>query len=824
MFSNSPAVGEESIQLAAYRDLDEKQDDFFEFLDAELDKIEAFYKFKEDEATARLQVLKDQLHEMRDRRIAEMTASDYQPALKHPSGRPSESRNGFLHVANLFKPVESILGKKSDFNQSAKAMIHSTPPYHHNMTHHESERDYTRRFNQDQNVSYRTAKRKLKAALVELYRALELLKSYAIQNRTAFRKINKKFDKTLNARPTGRYMSEKVNNAYFVKSEVVEGHIVAVEDLYARYFERGNHKLAAVKLRGKLSRPVDFSQSAFRNGLFLAGGLVFGIQGLVSGAQFLNSSDALRAARASFLLQIYGGYFLSLLLFIFFILDCRIWSAAKINYVFIFEYDTRHVLDWRQIAELPCFFFFLLGMFLWLNFRQVDDSTFTLWPAILVAITLIFMFFPAPILYHRGRQWWAYSNWRLLLAGLYPVEFRDFFLGDMYCSQTYAMGNIELFFCLYSCSWTGMDQCNSSHSRALGFLTTLPGIWRALQCIRRYYDSRNSFPHLVNCGKYAFNVLYYLTLSVYRIDRTPEHRAIFITCALINAVYCSIWDVAMDWSLGNPYARHRFLRDTLVFRRVWVYYAVMILDPILRQQWIFYVIFAHDLQHSALLSFIVSLAEVFRRGIWSIFRVENEHCTNVGRFRASRDVPLPYSAPPSDSASTSPDPQTSPEVTPYGATDSSSPSPQDLERQHTLATTATATTSNSVSSATMRQRRAHGRNTAGTPLSRAVHRVGTIMLAAHTQDFERKKRPGVDGADDNDGNGGAAGARGADGDSTDEDEDEEDEDMDEEVVREGLDSVDHRRGGAGGGDEEGSGEGEENGDADGDAQRHSGSG
>lgn len=31
-------------------------------------------------------------------------------------------------------------------------------------------------------------------------------------------------------------------------------------------------------------------------------------------------------------------------------------------------------------------------------------------------------------------------QFRLLLAGLYPVEFRDFFLGDMYCSQTYSMG------------------------------------------------------------------------------------------------------------------------------------------------------------------------------------------------------------------------------------------------------------------------------------------------------------------------------------------------------------------------------------------------
>ncbi len=66
----------------------------------------------------------------------------------------------------------------------------------------------------------------------------------------------------------------------------------------------------------------------------------------------------------------------------------------------------------------------------------------------------------------------------------------------------------------------------------------------------------------------------------------------------------------------------------------------MALDPILRFNWIFYVIFTNNLQHSALLSFMVSLSEVLRRAMWTLFRVENEHCTNVGRFRASRDVPF----------------------------------------------------------------------------------------------------------------------------------------------------------------------------------------
>ena len=76
----------------------------------------------------------------------------------------------------------------------------------------------------------------------------------------------------------------------------------------------------------------------------------------------------------------------------------------------------------------------------------------------------------------------------------------------------------------------------------------------------------------------------------------------------------------------------------------WVYYPAVVVDPLLRFNWVFYVIFTGELQHSAILSFFVSLAEIFRRAFWALFRVENEHMTNVGMFRASRDVPLPYDA------------------------------------------------------------------------------------------------------------------------------------------------------------------------------------
>ncbi|KAL8688103.1 MAG: hypothetical protein Q9218_005904 [Villophora microphyllina] len=746
----SPQIGD--VPLAGYKEFDTRQAEFEKYLDTELDKIESFYKMKEQQASERLLVLRQQLHEMRDRRVEEVRAMQRaRDAQKREQDRLRaegvDGANGALSnepggpSLDWRHPIESALGVGHHLGKNTKALINMGPADHH-VKEHEAQaqmdrRDFQRRPTYADDVPYRAAKRKLRLALQEFYRGLELLKSYALLNRTAFRKINKKYDKVVKARPTQRFMTEKVNKAWFVQSEVLEGQIVAVEDLYARYFERGNHKVAVGKLRSKSTRAGDQTGSVFRNGLLLAAGAVFGVQGLVYGAEKLADPDDVIRINTSYLLQIYGGYFLSLLLVLFFCLDCRIWTRAKINYVFIFEFDPRHNLNWHQLCELPCLLWFLFGLTLWLNFQQVGSNTaFLWWPVILVIISVLILFLPLPILYHKSREWWAYSNFRLLLAGFYPVEFRDFFLGDMYCSLTYAMGNLELFFCLYANHWNSPAQCNSNHSRLLGFFSTLPGIWRGGQCLRRYYDTQNAFPHLVNLGKYTFTILCYLTLSLYRIDRTMQLKALFIACATVNSVYCSIWDLAMDWSLCNPYAEHPFLRPVLGYKSPYLYYIAMIIDPLLRFNWIFYVIFTNELQHSALLSFMISLSEVGRRAMWTLFRVENEHCTNVGRFRASRDVPLPYEIP-------SPTPSIIEESRDQFTAhqDGASLGQLDPTPSHMTSGAQVGPDLTQPASGSLR-RRQNTPTMAGTPIQRGIARVGTMMNQAHAQDFERKRKPG----------------------------------------------------------------------------------
>lgn len=98
----------------------------------------------------------------------------------------------------------------------------------------------------------------------------------------------------------------------------------------------------------------------------------------------------------------------------------------------------------------------------------------------------------------------------------------------------------------------------------------------------------------------------------------------------------------MDFSLLQPHTHHPFLRDIIALKSRWPYYVIMIVDPILRFNWVFYVAFAHDTQHSSIASFLIGFSEVTRRGLWTLLRVENEHCANVKQYKASRDVPLPY--------------------------------------------------------------------------------------------------------------------------------------------------------------------------------------
>eukprot|EP00899_Mesostigma_viride_P021804 jgi/Mesvir1/29625/Mv21477-RA.1 len=74
------------------------------------------------------------------------------------------------------------------------------------------------------------------------------------------------------------------------------------------------------------------------------------------------------------------------------------------------------------------------------------------------------------------------------------------------------------------------------------------------------------------------------------------------------------------------------------------YIGALVVNAALRLTWVFSIIpspFGASLP-GELLDLLLSALEVVRRGIWNILRVENEHLNNVGQFRETQAMPLPF--------------------------------------------------------------------------------------------------------------------------------------------------------------------------------------
>ncbi|CAN6614750.1 hypothetical protein TRVA0_006S00386 [Trichomonascus vanleenenianus] len=610
--------------------------EFVQWVDDQVRQINEFYIEKEEEAVDRYLILQDQLIRMLEHR--KQAKGSY---------HNTKATNPLNEVA---RSTGSAIVKKVDLPSLPVRLRHLRKNGKEDSTHHHGASeshvvDYERK--DEDTVSYISAKRQLKLATAEYYRSLELLKGYRALNYTAIRKIVKKFDKLTHNSICEKYL-EKLNGLEFVKSDILDNLLVKTENLYASYFEDGNHKSAVEKLRAK-EFPEQHYTDMFTIGLFLGLSVPLFVYALVTGIQHLGHPER---PDTSYLFQIWGGFFIVILMLNLFTINLMIWKKQKINYPFVFEFDPRYILDPCQYGVIPAILMFLLSVFGWFTFNDFFPTTFPAryFPCIYLGICVAVFVVPLPIFQWRSRRWLFISCWRLLLSGLYPVEFKDFFMGDIFCSLNYSLSNASFFFCLYATDWINVypgspttSRCSSSKSRLLGFLNCLPGIWRFLQCIRRFLDTGDWFPHLANAAKYSCLILYYMFLSLLRIDRgesTPI-RAMFILFASLNSVYSSFWDIIMDWSLGQTDTENTLLRDELAYPKVY-YYIMMVLDPIMRFSWVLYAAYYDQIQQSAKISFIVALIEIIRRFLWVFFRVENEHCANVGRFRASRDLTLPY--------------------------------------------------------------------------------------------------------------------------------------------------------------------------------------
>jgi hypothetical protein len=157
------------------------------------------------------------------------------------------------------------------------------------------------------------------------------------------------------------------------------------------------------------------------------------------------------------------------------------------------------------------------------------------------------------------------------------------------------------------------------------YLTILPYLIRWLQSARECYDNpETTHKHTFNLCKYALSVCVTL-LNLAQKNSKPENVFFWRTCwhcvASLTTIMSFYADVFKNWGLGNRNSKNWMLRDQLIFP-VWSYYTAIVMNFLFRICWAINISPGQPYiaQNFVL---IIGCAELFRRNLWLIFRIEN---------------------------------------------------------------------------------------------------------------------------------------------------------------------------------------------------------
>ncbi|ETV89686.1 hypothetical protein H257_00874 [Aphanomyces astaci] len=286
---------------------------------------------------------------------------------------------------------------------------------------------------------------------------------------------------------------------------------------------------------------------------------------------------------------------------------------------------------------------YLVNLLLYYKALRGDLPTLVppcVFPLLLYLFLLIKLVYP-----FKQRRSLLTTMWRVVASPWSIVRFREAYVGDIFTSLVRVFVDLAWSSCYFFSgafvepSPTGLDVCTQSptfHWMAVPLLSALPLWWRFCQNIRKYRETHRRFPYIPNAMKYACaqSVVLFAVFHPHWKHPDDDHMTTYQWCYLaacgVTTTYQYAWDVYMDWGLGG---QQGFLRPRRLYP-TWTYYVAMVVDCVLRFGWTLTLIpakgygpFPSNVQ--VYLDPILASAEVLRRSMWGLFRVEYEHTIHL---------------------------------------------------------------------------------------------------------------------------------------------------------------------------------------------------
>jgi hypothetical protein len=358
--------------------------------------------------------------------------------------------------------------------------------------------------------------------------------------------------------------------------------------------------------------------------------------------------------------------------------NIAMWARFDVNYISVLrlsDVKPNLLLVADQTATLLSLYFIDLLLFFRSNttYSSLNNSFLTYAaPVVMVGMAVLYQVFETVFLVGNERISRGLFN-KLVLKNCFSapfvkVTFRDNYSADVLTSFTRILADA-----VYGSCWffTGTflsssafnqninsHECNGTQIKIIASCVQLvPLIIRFLQCLRNIWDSKLLYPQSLNSLKYLLTIL--VVISGVGSGNLFNSQSFTLFLITVTALYKWWWDVVMDWglfdtmpcslselqaciwnknepvkeheqpqhSLPRPQPKHVFLRDSLMYPSVSMYYICIVLDLALRFLWVLSLV-----PQSAFNGFVgyqlnlfVGSMEILRRCMWGALRVEYEH-------------------------------------------------------------------------------------------------------------------------------------------------------------------------------------------------------
>ncbi|KAI3910186.1 hypothetical protein MKW92_026722 [Papaver armeniacum] len=495
------------------------------------------------------------------------------------------------------------------------------------------------------------AEEQLKQVFIEFHWKLRQLKRYSFMNLLALSKVMKKYDK-ITLRGASKSYLRAVDNSYIGSSDEIPTILERVEATFVKHFCNSNRRKGMKSLRPTAKKGKH--KTTFLLGYF-AGcttALLVALVLVINARKLVIKEGSTQYMENIF--PLYSLFAYIILHMLMYAVNIYFWRCYRVNYPFIFGFKQGTELGYREVFLLSAglTLLSLAGVLANLDMEmepgtQKYQTITELVPLGLVTLVLAIAFCPFNIIYRSGRFFFIKSIWRCICAPFYKVTLIDFFLADQLTSQVQAFRSLEFYICYYV--WGDFrkrhNSCRQSaiYNSFYFIVAVLPYWSRLLQCLRRWVEEKD-VSQVYNGLKYLLTIIAVLMRTGFDLEKGTSWRAVAIISSAIAAIMSTYWDIVKDWGLLQRHSKNPWLRDKLLISHTSVYFIAMVLDVILRLAWLQSVVNFHvTFLHRTALTTIVACLEILRRGMWNFFRLENEHLNNVGKFRAFKSVPLPFS-------------------------------------------------------------------------------------------------------------------------------------------------------------------------------------